>query len=122
MRGGDDGPAQPRKKHPQAQLGKNGSVAAPIGRISGPVLGGIGHREGGAVSDFDRAPAQQDPGWAEVVGVLGGGAQRLGKRVQRQAGFAAAVGAILGGELGALLQIKEGLELADHLATGGQRD
>jgi hypothetical protein len=74
-----------------------------------------------AVGDFNGTTAQQRQGGAEAVGGLGGGVEALREPLQRQAGFAAAVGAILGGELGALFQIKESLELADDFAAGGQR-
>ena len=113
-----DSPAPEGKQHDQAQHGEIG-FGAMESWVGGAVFGGVIQGQYGAIGNLDPAALEPSQGGGCPVGSLGGGGQRLGKFAHGQAGFGPAVSAVLFGDAGAVVELKEGLDLPDHFAAGG---
>ena len=113
-----DRAAEQGEEHPHAHHGEIG-----LGRLHGSiafaVFGGVGRREGGTIGNFDRSALEQRHGGRQLVSGLGGGTEGFGELAQGQAGFGAAVSAVLFGDVGPPAQVEEGLDFQGHLAAGG---
>ena len=114
-----DRAAEQGEEHHQAHHGKAGFVGALERWVGGAVFARVGHGDRRAVQDLEGPALELGQRGGQPVGGLGGGAQGLRQLAHGQARFGAAIGAIFGRELGAVVQLQEGLELTDDLAAGG---